>query len=119
MTESSFIASKIKAIKNQYGNGNQFEIDMIGHSMGSYLIQNTINDGLDVRIRRAITIGTPFSSMQTASKVMEAFDIIGTKDCLIHQKSVLPQNHQIRINAGHLVLLLHREGVNSLVKLLA
>lgn len=65
-TQPSFIASKIQEIKNQYekakANEDLFKIDMIGHSMGSNLIQNVLTQNKTFQIRRAITVGTPFFS---------------------------------------------------------
>lgn len=120
ITHPSFITSKIQEIKNQYEKANEdlFEIDMIGHSMGSILIQNVLKQVQTFQIRIGIAVGTPFFSQSIANKAMRAFDIIGTKDCLIKQKSVLPQEHQIKIKTGHLNLLFHIKSLNAMTQLL-
>lgn len=119
--EPSFIQSKIKTIKDQYEKANegQLELDVIGHSMGSILIQNIANEERMIQIRRVITIGTPFFSQAKANNFREAFDIIGTKDCLELQKSVLEKKRQIKIETGHLGLLFHHKSLNTMIQLLA
>lgn len=120
--QPSFISSKIEAIKNQYGKTNEalFEIDMIGHSMGSCLIQNICYapNKLEVQIRLAITVGTPFLTQAIANKAKAAIDIVGTKDCLSTEKSILPKEHRIKIKTGHLGLLYHHESLNAVTQLL-
>jgi len=123
-TQPSFIASKIEAIKSQYGkpNEDQFEMDIIGHSMGSHLIQNICcapTEEQTIQIRRAITVGTPFFSQTIAGIPKASFDIIGTKDCLNQEESTLQQEHQIKIKTGHLGLLFHRKSLNAMIQLLA
>lgn len=122
--EPAFLISKIEAIKSQYGKANedQLEMDLIGHSMGSDLIQNICsasNEEQTIQIRRAVTVGTPFFSQSIANKPKASFDIIGTKDCLDQRESVLQEDHQIKIKTGHLGLLFHRKSLSTMTQLLA
>lgn len=121
--DTSIISSKVNAIKNQYGIANDasFEIDMLGHSMGSKLIQEfgcIPNDKQEVKIRHAITVGTPFFSEAMAKEPKKAFDIIGKKDCLSIGKSILPNENQIEIKTGHLGLLFHPKSLNAMIQFL-
>jgi hypothetical protein len=120
--DPAFIESKIKAIKGQYGlaEAQALEIDMVGHSMGSSLIQGICSQVIlvDVRLRRVITVGRPFFSYGIAMAAKYAFDIVGKKDCLALDKSVLPKKNHKNINTGHLGLLFHQDSLNAMVKCL-
>lgn len=118
-----FISPKIEAIKQQYGMASDalLDIDMVGHSMGSGLIQEICsfhtycsfpNEGPKVKIRVAITVGAPFRSRADANIPRLAFDIIGSEDCLVNWKGVLQQ--QLEVKTGHLGLLFHHESLNAM-----
>lgn len=121
--DASFIASKIDAIKGQYGMGEDdcLEIDMVGHSMGSDLIQDLCEfpEKLkNVQIGRAITIGTPFFNLDAASQPKQAFDVIAKHDCFVFHPSLLPKENQKVVDTGHLGLLFHHESLDTIINFL-
>lgn len=122
-TSPDFIAPKIATIKEQYGKADEdgFEIDMVGHSMGSNLIQEFCRESQSqaAQIRRAITVGTPFYSKFLANRTAQPFDILGTKDCLSLKGSLLQEEGQLNVPTGHLGLLFHHESLNAMTQLLA
>lgn len=117
--DPAFIASKIAAIKKQYGNKGDFEIDMVGHSMGASLIEEICIEGR-IQIRRAITVGMPSILETITRKAKTAVKIIGKKDCFVEEEDmVTPGYLKIRVNTGHLGLLFHPKSLNAMTRLLA
>lgn len=128
--DSNTIMLKINAIKQQYGKENEadFEIDIIGHSNGSYLIYKYLKTCLNynaivdkqappkhnIKIRHAVTLGMPMIAHE--DKVKKAFDILGIEDRVVQTQSSLPETHYKKIKTGHLGLLYHPESVKTMVE---
>lgn len=112
----NYISGKIADIRAQYGqqDSEDFAIDMVGHSMGANLINNLLNDGRsDVKIKRAISVGTPFRAVKN-----RLFDIIAKFDVLQTEKSNLLVSNQCEIATGHLGLLHHHKSIAAIKKFL-
>jgi pimeloyl-ACP methyl ester carboxylesterase len=82
--DTSLIFSKIEEIKKSYNmenGGALFNIDMVGHSMGSGLIQQMSHlKFIPFSVGRVITLGAPYKGSKWIFK--NVFDIIGKKDVL-------------------------------------
>lgn len=103
--DPNFILPKIRSIMQQYDSENDFEIDMVGHSMGAGLIGNFARARPEgIKLAQAITVGSP-----TLKNNDDALNITGTKDCLI------PSIGDLEIETGHLGLLFHPESLTAMV----
>lgn len=119
-TNTHLVKQKVQEIKKQYGKEKDktFEVDMIGHSMGSNCIQELKWDHYDKKcdfiINRTITLGTPLFDKSLPKGFNKGFDITGSQDILITRKSILDENNRREIDTGHLGLLSHPESLQAI-----
>ena len=111
------IINKIESIRKQYGlEKDAFKIDLVGSSMGAYFIDELVNNNPSYTlVRRVITLGTPMSSVPINC---EPFDVMGTKDRICSDKSILDQAHQVEIDTGHSGLLHDPRSLNTIIRIL-
>lgn len=119
--DTDLIIEKVASILKQYDNEDSLEIDMVGHSMGSGLIQEFCweknkdsNYASNTLVGRVITIGSPnsYNSTQKVAKVIN--DVIGKKDLLAPFKGSLEDENKQEIDTGHLGLLFHPESLQAI-----
>jgi hypothetical protein len=113
----SIILEKIDQIKNLYRRGsNSFEVDLIGHSMGSNLIQGLADYPYkNFRIGKAITIGTPFY-FDPKTECKDLLEIIGKRDYLISAKSKWGKS--VEVDATHAALIYHPRTLSEINRFL-
>lgn len=121
--DTDLITEKVASILKQYeaDEDSPFEIDMIGHSMGSGLIQNFCQEksedshyASNVHVGRVITIGSPNSYPATQKVAKVVNDVIGKKDLLVPFKGSLEDENKQEIDTGHLGLLFHPESLQAI-----
>lgn len=115
LCKTDYIKEKIEWIKKQYNKteDTDFAIDMLGHSMGSGIIQVLSGEAKAFKINRAVTVGTPLSFAQKEA-FTQVFDITGKNDLLAWTKSYLDEEHRKELDTGHLGLLFHQESLQAM-----
>lgn len=135
-TDTTSIRDKITSMKEQYQGDDAFEVDLIGHSMGSNLIQNLSRNWLqphelqpnengtwmhtlplNFKINRAITAGTPFY-YGNEEKCRKIVNITGTKDLIAEIFGSIAAKYErgIEINTGHSGLIAHPDGLRAILR---
>lgn len=109
------VKEKVKSIKELYNKTDDtaFRIDMLGHSMGSGIIQVLSGQKTDFKINRIVTVGAPLS-FASKEAFTQAFDVTGKKDLLVWTTSRLDEKHSKEIDTGHLGLLFHPESLQTM-----
>jgi hypothetical protein len=112
----NLIIKKVNEIKEQYS--RPINIDVVGHSMGAFLIQKLIQAKSTFFVNRVITLGTPcfIEHLFSDEKV---FDITAKDDLIISCKSQLkhPENI-VEVTTGHLGLLFHKKSLQAIQQFL-
>jgi|GEM_PF-2113170 len=109
------ILEKVELIKKQYGKVDDlfFKIDMVGHSMGAFLIQELLKSQFSFFVNRVITLGTP-CAIKKLFNHKKIFDITARNDLLILEKSCLSSSeNKIEVDTGHLGLLFHKHSLGA------
>jgi hypothetical protein len=120
--EEKYTAPTLESIKKKYQleESEQLEIDIVGHSMGSFAIYNLLWSDSNYKVGRAITLGTPWfhdngEPYSLPENVMtKIFDITGAKDCLTSTKSMRNEEQKKDVNTGHLGLLFHPKSIRAI-----
>jgi hypothetical protein len=112
----NFILNKVKEIKKHYSKTDDvsLNLDMVGHSMGAFLIQQLLQSQDVCFVNRVITIGTP-CFIEHLFHDEKIFDITAKDDLIICSKSQLKQSqNKIEVNTGHLGLLFHKKSLQAI-----
>lgn len=116
LCDTDDIKDKVELIKKQYNKteDESFAIDMLGHSMGSGIIQILASQQTAFKINKIVTVGTPIFSYAYRDAFNEAFDITGKSDLLVDRTSLLDKEHAKEIDTGHLGLLYHPDSLQAM-----
>lgn len=115
----TYILPKIEEIRSLFKlKANEpLEIDLMGHSRGSQIIQRLAIDTFSqFQIYNLVTVGTPFWRSQLVNVKGDVYDITGDSDYIYPLKSrLLNQKNQTAIlNAGHSDIMLREDSLKSM-----
>ena len=107
------VDKKFKEIAKQYGGLDG--VDMVGHSLGSQIVQ-WISFRAKLKIGRAITVGTPLWLYPCHSE--KIFDVTGRYDSIYSLKSRLLDKYRKEIKTGHVGLVFHHKSLQAIQQFL-